>query len=72
MRTLTATSSKLTNTALITGSVALFMGVDYYNLYTANDLTEFGRTITPLVIGVCLAVCLIAITARLLAYSKRK
>ena len=64
--------TRLTDTALVAGGIALFIGVDYYNLYTANDLTEFGRTFTPLLVGACLVVCLLAITAKSLAHLRRK
>lgn len=56
---------RLSNTALISGFVGIWFAVDYYNLSTANDLTQFGNTVVPWLIGISFAVCGMATLARI-------
>lgn len=61
----------LTTLATITGSIALFFALDAYSLHTANDLTNFGYTVMPWAIGLGVTVSILAVSAKLVAYSRR-
>ncbi len=62
---------RLTATALVAGFIGLWFAVDYYQLATANDLTPFGYAVVPWIIGISLAVCGLAIVARIVAHYRQ-
>lgn len=65
------TQHGLTTLAIITGAVALLFALESYDLHTANDLTSFGYTVMPWVIGLNITVSFLAVCVKLVAYSRR-
>lgn len=63
--------NSLTALAGISGFTALFLGVEAYNLYTANDLSPFGFTAMPWVVVGLFTVSVLAVLAKLVGYSRR-
>lgn len=61
----------LTAVAVVSGGIATAFAVDGYNLLMANDLSPFGYAVLPWIIGLGFAVCGIALTAKLVATSRK-
>jgi len=63
--------NSLTVIAAVSGFTAMFLGVDAHNLYLANDLTPFGFTVVPWIVVGLFTVSVLAVVAKLVAYSRR-
>lgn len=61
----------LTLVAIIAGGLSVFFALEIYSLHTANDLTQFGYAVMPLVVLSGFAVTALVVVAKLLAYSRR-
>jgi hypothetical protein len=60
-----------TAVALVSGSVATVFAIDGYYLLMENDLSEFGFTVLPWIIGLGYAVCGLALVARFLVQASK-
>lgn len=61
----------LTAVALVSIFVAIAFAVETYNLIQENDLDELGYQILPTIVGVSIAVSVLATLSKIVAYARR-
>lgn len=61
----------LTAVALVSIFVAIAFAVETYNLIQENNLDELGYQILPTIVGVSIAVSVLATLSKIVAYARR-